>query len=561
MLKKRVVVEIKDTSNADIRKTHSFVRDSDKVPASYGLYQMFSSLIFSPQQNFRVLVIDRNFETGKEDVREAEYIHFVPNIYVRTSRFGMVSVLLKRDSGEEDRMLKGIQKRREKFLKRILENPITTENIKENKDLYKEYSRMLEDKLTTAKVSATDNPGLFHALSESMIIGDLAEFVNQKHKEAPLEQKIEILQDLMFRTAFGRTLFLTPEQKQEFSKQFLYDGQSLPKITLPGFVSLSLQFVSSLAEKLKLFRVPRFHFTFKDENVDSSNTVPEVFLSNRYLTEILSTLFGINEVAIESFEQQKPIDKKKLKDSIKDSFPRLSAFQGFNLEQFSEEASSYIENYLNAQLNKMKQKYPNARDLKKQNEFGEILEESIQIFFEQMIRNLEKSGNCSVKEGKGSFLCDFGNQVLILEKKGGKTLRGIGDIRFFVFDKKEKTITPILLEVKSTTLPRIQNFLSVYEIFVALRGSRRELEDAGINIPQRMPVNNPKLFTINFMKNRRRKNVIFEFPSELDAKGEQYETIREESGYKVVRYKYGRLFHYSMYGSSLYIPEKEFEDL
>jgi hypothetical protein len=357
------------------------------------------------------LVIDRNFETGKEDVREAEYIHFVPNIYVRTSRFGMVSVLLKRDSGEEDRMLKGIQKRREKFLKRILENPITTENIKENKDLYKEYSRMLEDKLTTAKVSATDNPGLFHALSESMIIGDLAEFVNQKHKEAPLEQKIEILQDLMFRTAFGRTLFLTPEQKQEFSKQFLYDGQSLPKITLPGFVSLSLQFVSSLAEKLKLFRVPRFHFTFKDENVDSSNTVPEVFLSNRYLTEILSTLFAINEVAIESFEQQKPIDKKKLKDSIKDSFPRLSAFQGFNLEQFSEEASSYIENYLNVQLNKMKQKYPNARDLKKQNEFGEILEESIQIFFEQMIRNLEKSGNCSVKEGKGSFLCDFGNQV------------------------------------------------------------------------------------------------------------------------------------------------------
>jgi hypothetical protein len=46
MQKRSVVVEIKDTSNADIRKTHSFVRDSDKVPASYGLYQMFSSLIF-----------------------------------------------------------------------------------------------------------------------------------------------------------------------------------------------------------------------------------------------------------------------------------------------------------------------------------------------------------------------------------------------------------------------------------------------------------------------------------------------------------------------------------
>ncbi len=352
----------------------------------------------------------------------------------------------------------------------------------------------------------------------------------------------------IFKTAYGRTLSMDQNQRQNFSSMYSYEEGEFPKITVPGFVSASLHYVNYLFNKFSGANT-EFYFTFEDANDDVFLNTPFHNLLDKdfmisFSTFASSTFKRVLEVISKSSNANTPVKEDDIKDIfdefIKENHQRIS----LDKKKFLEELVKFI-NLEVQNLGGVQTRVTQAEFLEKL--FGNLMKMYLGYsFFGTKSTKYERPGKYVIYSSGDKSV------YLSLDAKSS----GFGDIRMFLYDQTTNSIVPIFIELKHTLNPKVQNLFSLIEAFRDLINFKNALGFKGI-----VNVHLPEILTVNSIKpganTPNPKDVFVVFNKRIDnAQNSDFETVQTHNKYNVIRYNTAVLSQFTLYGPSLMVPER-----
>jgi len=352
----------------------------------------------------------------------------------------------------------------------------------------------------------------------------------------------------IFKTAYGRTLSMDQNQRQNFSSMYLYEEGEFPKITVPGFVSASLHYVNYLFNKFSGANT-EFYFTFEDANEDAFlNTPLHNLLDKDFMisfSTFTSSMFKrVLEIISKSSNTNTPVKEDDIKD-IFDEFIKEN-YQKVNLDK---------KNFLTELVKFLNLEVQNFGGVQTRVAQAEFLEKLFGKSMKMYIGYSFCGTKCAKYERPDKYVIysSEGKSVyLSLDAKSS----GFGDIRMFLHDKTTNSVAPIFIELKHTLNPKVQNLFSLIEALRDLLNFKNVLGFKGI-----VNIHLPEIFTVNSVKPganiSKPKDVFVIFNKRIDnAQNSDFETVRTHNKYNVVRYNTAVLSQFTLYGPSLMVPER-----
>ncbi len=352
----------------------------------------------------------------------------------------------------------------------------------------------------------------------------------------------------IFKTAYGRTLSMDQNQRQNFSSMYSYEEGEFPKITVPGFVSASLHYINYLFNKFSGANT-ELYFTFEDAKDDAFLNTPLHNLLDKDFMISFSTLVSsmfkrVLEVISKSSNINNPVKEGDIKDIFEEFIKENQQKVNFDKRKFLAELVKFI-NLEVQNLGGVQTRLAQAEFLEKL--FGKSMEMYIGYSF--------CGTKCAKYERPGKYVIySSGDKsvYLLLDAKSS----GFGDIRIFLHDKTTNSIVPIFIELKHTLNPKVQNLFSLIEAFRDLLNFKNELGFKGI-----LNVHLPEILTVNSIKpganTPNPKDVFVIFNKRIDnAQNSDFETVQTHNKYNLIRYNTAVLSQFTLYGPSLMVPER-----
>jgi hypothetical protein len=352
----------------------------------------------------------------------------------------------------------------------------------------------------------------------------------------------------IFKTAYGRTLSMDQNQRQNFSSMYLYEEGEFPKITVPGFVSASLHYVNYLFNKFSGANTD-LYFTFEDATDDAFLNTPLHSLLDRdfmisFSAFASSTFKRVLGVLSKSGNTNITIKESDIKDIFDEFIKENSKRTNFDRNKFLVE----LRKFINSEI----------KDL------GGIQTRATQAeFLERLFGNLMKmyigysfcKTNCAKYERHDKYVIYSSGDKSVYLSLDAKS-SGFGDIRLFLHDKTTNSIVPVFIELKHTLNPKVQNLFSLIEAFRDLLNFKNALGLKG-----RVNVHLPEVLTVNSVKPGANtpdpKDIFVIFNKRIDnAQNSDFETVQTHDKYNVIRYNTAVLSQFTLYGPSLMVPER-----
>ena len=352
----------------------------------------------------------------------------------------------------------------------------------------------------------------------------------------------------IFKTAYGRTLSMDQDQRQQFSSMYSYEEGEFPKITVPGFVSASLHYVNYLFNKFSGANT-EFYFTFKDANDEVFlNTPLHNLLDKEFMISFSNFASSTFKRALEVISKSSNTNTTIKEDDIKDIFYEFvkENHQRVNLDKkkFLAELVKFINSEIQ-NLGGVQTRATQAEFLEKL--FGKLMEMYIGYSF--------CGTKCAKYERPNKYVIYSSGDKSVYLSLDAKS-SGFGDIRMFLHDKDTNSIVPIFIELKHTLNPKVQNLFSLIEAFRDLLNFKNALGFKGI-----LNVHLPEILTVNSVKPganvKDPKDVFVIFNKRIDnAQNSDFETVQTHDKYNVIKYNTAVLSQFTLYGPSLMVPER-----
>ena len=352
----------------------------------------------------------------------------------------------------------------------------------------------------------------------------------------------------IFKTAYGRTLSMDQNQRQNFSSMYSYEEGEFPKITVPGFVSVSLQYVNYLFNKFSGINT-EFYFTFEDTNDDAFLGTPlHNLLDKDFMISFSSFASSTFKRVLNILSKSVSINTNIKEDDIKDVFDEFvrENFQktNFDKEKFLKDLVKFINSEIQ-NLNGVQTRVTQAEFLEKL--FGNLMEMYVGYSF--------CGTKCAKYERPGKYVIyNSGDKSVYLSLDVKSS--GFGDIRMFLYDKTTNSVVPIFIELKHTLNPKVQNLFSLIEAFRDLLNFKNVLGFKGVT-----NVHLPEILTVNSIKPGANtpdpKDVFVIFNKQIDnAQNSDFETVQTHNKYNIIKYNTAVLSNFTLYGPSLMVPER-----
>jgi hypothetical protein len=350
----------------------------------------------------------------------------------------------------------------------------------------------------------------------------------------------------IFKTAYGRTLSMDPSQRQKFSSMYVYEEGEFPKITVPGFVNVSLHYLNYLFNKFSGANT-EFYFTFEGANDDVFlNTPLHNLLDKNFMisfsTFVSSTFKRVLKIISKSGNNT--IKEDNIKDIFDEFIKKDHQRASFDKRKFLTEFVKFINSEIQ-NLGGVQTRATQAEFLEKL--FGNLMEMYIGYSFcRTKCAKYERPGKYVIYSSEGKSV------YLSLDTKSS----GFGDIRMFLHDKTTNSVVPIFIELKHTLNPKVQNLFSLIEAFRDLLNFKNTLGLKGV-----INVHLPEILTVNSVKPGANtpdpKDVFVVFNTQIDnAQNSDFETVQIHNKYNVIRYNTAVLSNFTLYGPSLMVPER-----